>query len=79
MASLLHKGHGKFYSSVVIKTWKRYNFHDNFVGYHAKQDDFVEEGDVIDSQEHKFIHPMRDAVREFLQTNLICFEMRIKI
>jgi len=75
MATLMHKGHGKFYSSVVIKTWKRYNFHDNFVGYHIKED-YIEEGDVMDNEEHKIIHPIRDAVREFLHAKLVCFDFR---
>jgi len=76
MATLMHKGHGKFYVSVIVRMWKKYKFQDNFVSYHPKEEGKISNGKEEkvkkeeEHHEHRIVHPVRDAIRGLLENCL---------
>jgi len=75
MYALMHQGHGKFYTGVVAKIWKRIKFHDNLVSYHLPenvQEELQEiHNECMELQDHHPIHPFRDAIRHFAEKYLV--------
>jgi membrane-associated phospholipid phosphatase len=75
MGSFLRNDYGKYYVSIVVKRWKKYNFEDNLVNYQIQEKPKVKKGDKKRkqkkiSEESLIVHPFKEQIRLYLEAKL---------